>query len=117
MAKRTGPTNMHMRSLITELRKTKVPIWKDVAEKLAAPRRKRVAVNVGEINLYVKEGESVVVPGIVLSNGVLDKPVNIAAWRFSLAAVEKIHNAKGEALTIKELLKKNPKGSKIRIMV
>lgn len=117
MAKRTGPTNVYMRKLIGELKKTKSPAWKEVAKKLVATRRRRVVVNVGEINLYAKKGESVVVPGVVLANGRLDKAVTIAAWRFSSVAVEKIKKAKGKAVTIEELIKKNPKGSKIRIMV
>jgi len=117
MAKRTGPTNVHMRRLINELKKTKSPAWKEVAEKLSSARRRKVEVNVGEINLYAKEGEAVVVPGIVLANGTVDKAVTVAAWRFSEAAVEKIKKAKGHAITIEELMKKNPKGSKIRIMV
>ena len=117
MAKRTGPTDVHARRLIAELKKTKSPAWKEVAEKMSSARRRKVEVNVGEINLHAKEGEAVVVPGIVLANGKLDKSVTVAAWRFSKAAAEKIKKAKGHALGIEELLKKNPKGSKIRIMV
>jgi len=117
MTKRTGPTNVQMRKLIGELKKTKSPAWKQVADRLASARRKKVIVNIGEINLYAKDGESIVVPGIVIANGNLDKAVKIAAWRFSGAAAEKIKKANGEALTIEELVKKNPKGSKIKIMV
>ena len=117
MAKRTGTTNLHMQKLIGELKKSKSPAWKKVAERLSAARRQKAEVNVSEINLHAKDGESVVVPGIVLANGKLEKSVTVAAWRFSDSAVEKIRKAKGEAMPIEELLKKNPKGSKIKIMV
>jgi large subunit ribosomal protein L18e len=117
MAKPTGPTNVYKRRLINELNRTKSPAWKNVAKKLSAARRRKVVVNVGELNMYAKDGETIVVPGTVLSNGKLEKPLTIAAWRFSPAAAGKIRKAKGSALTIEELLKKNPKGSKMRIMV
>ncbi len=117
MVKLTGPTNVYMRKLIEDLKKTKSPAWKDVAKRLSAARRRKVEVNVGEINLYAKDGDIIVVPGVVLANGKIDKQLTVAAWRFSSAAVEKIKKAKGQPLTIEELMKKNPKGSKIRIMV
>jgi large subunit ribosomal protein L18e len=117
MAKPTGPTNVYKRGLITELKRSKSAAWKDVAKKLSASRRRKVTVNVGEIDVHAKGGETIVVPGTVLANGKMDKAVTIAAWKFSSAAVEKIKKARGSALTIEELLKKNPKGSKIRIMI
>jgi large subunit ribosomal protein L18e len=121
MAKRTGPTNVYMRKLVTELRKAakkeNAPIWEDVAEKLAKPSRQQAEVNLSGINRHAAKGETVVVPGVVLGDGKLDKPVNVAAWRFSFAAIEKITKAKGKAMTIMELVEKNPKGSKVRIMV
>lgn len=121
MAKKTGPTNVYLRQLIVELkkvsRKEKAAIWKDVAEKLAKPRRRKIEVNISEINRYAKAGETVVVPGVVMAAGELDKGVNVAAWRFTAVAKKKIEKAKGKTLTIEELVEKNPKGSKIKIMV
>lgn len=121
MAKKTGPTNIYLRKLIVALRKVgkkeKAPIWKKVADKLAKSRRQKVEVNLSDINRHAAKGETVVVPGVVLAEGKLDKTVNVAAWRFSYAAVEKITKAKGKAMTIRELLEKNPKGSKVKIMV
>jgi len=117
MVKRTGPTNIHMRTLINKLRKTKSPAWKDVAKRLGSARRRKTEVNVSSISKHAKKGEAVVVPGVVLASGEIDKAVTVAAWRFSPAAEKKIKNAKGSAVTIDELLEKNPKGSKIKIMV
>jgi len=106
-----------MRTLINKLQKTKSPAWKDVAKRLGGARRRKVEVNISSINRHAKPGETVVVPGIVLAGGEIDKAVTVAAWRFSSTAAEKIKKAKGNAITIDELLEKNPKGSKIRIMV
>ncbi|MEM5773009.1 MAG: 50S ribosomal protein L18e [Candidatus Aenigmatarchaeota archaeon] len=119
--KPTGPTNPYLKQLIEELKQKskelKAPIWKAVAEKLEKPRRKKVEVNVYEINRHAKENEIVIVPGVVLGNGEITKPVKVAAWRFSPKAEEKIKKAGGKTMKIEELLKENPKGSGVKILV
>jgi large subunit ribosomal protein L18e len=121
MTKRTGPTNTYLRELIVGLRKAakknQAAVWSDVAEKLENPRRQRVEVDIVNIERHGEKGETVVVPGSVLGNGELTKPLTIAAWRFSESAKEKIKKADGHAISISELLTKNPKGEKVRIMV
>lgn len=117
MARPTGPTNTYMRLLIGRLEKTKEPIWRDVAAKLRAPRRGKVTLNVADLERNACAGDTIVVPGTVLSNGELTKAVRVAAWRFSPAAAAKIKKAKGATMTIDELLAKNKSGSKVRIMV
>jgi len=121
MTKRTGPTNVYLKSLVENLSKksfeSKTPIWRDVAEKLNRPRRSRVEVNLFEIDKNTKEGETVLVPGVVLSNGELTKSVNIAAWKFSSSAQEKIKKSGGKMMGIDELEKENPKGSGVKILV
>lgn len=119
--KRTGPTNPYQKGLVEELRKKsfelKAPIWRDIAEKLSRSRRKKVAVNIFEIERNTEKNDFVVVPGVVLSVGELTKPVNIAAWRFSAAAEEKIKKAKGKMMTIEEIMKEKPKGTGVKILV
>jgi large subunit ribosomal protein L18e len=121
MAKRTGPTNVHLRQLIVGLEKVakanSATVWKDVAKALAKPRRQKVEVNLVDIDRYAEKGQTVVVPGTVLAKGDLTKEVTIAAWRFSPAAEEKIKKANGTILSIGELLEKNPNGKKVKIMV
>lgn len=120
MTKRTGPTNPYLRELIDFLRRKsgelKVRIWKVVAEKLEKPTRQRIEVNLNRIERYAKENETIVVPGVVLGTGFLTKKLTIAAWRFSQSAKKKIEKAGGKAISIKELVEKNPKGSNVRIM-
>lgn len=119
MAKITGPENPQLKKLIAELkelgRKQNALIWRLVADELSRPTRKRREVNVGSIDLVSEENDTVLVPGKVLSAGELTKKVTVAAWKFSGKAKEKI-SKKGKALTIHELMKANPKGSKVRIL-
>lgn len=120
MTKRTGPTNVHLHELIQSLKKAAIdsetPLWKRLAEDLEAPMRQRRIVNLYKISTYANDNEIVVVPGKVLATGDLSKKLSVAAWSFSAAAKEKIQKAKGEALSIGELLKRKPNVQNIRIM-
>jgi large subunit ribosomal protein L18e len=120
MVKRTGPTNPYLRSLISTLKEKslelKAPIWRAVAEKLEKPRRKKVEVNLLKIERNTNVNDVVVVPGVILANGELSKPVTIAAWKFSSSAQEKIKKSGGRILTIEKLIEENPKGSKVKII-
>jgi large subunit ribosomal protein L18e len=120
MPRRTGPTDPHLAALIRELketsRKSGTPIWQAIAKKLAWPRRRRVSVNLSRIDRHTVQGDTVVVPGTVLAAGGLSKPVNIAAWRFSASARQKIDQVGGRCLTIGELVEKNPRGSGVKII-
>ena len=114
------PTNPELIRAVKMLKKrskeTGERLWKYAAEKLMKPKRRRVEVNVSRINRYTKEGDMVVVPGSVLGAGNLDHKVIVAAWKFSEKAKEKIIQAGGEAITIEELMERNPKGSGVIIM-
>jgi len=113
-------TNPNLIKLIDDLLKAsamnKAPIWKDIAERLAKPKRLYAEVNVSKIQRYAKEGETIIVPGKVLGGGKITKPVTVAALSFSETARKKIIEAGGKCLTIKELLEMNPTGSGVRIM-
>ncbi|MCD4666256.1 50S ribosomal protein L18e [archaeon] len=119
MKRKTKHQTLELIKLIRELKKAstknKVNIWKRVASDLEKPTRIRRKVNIYKINKFTKEGEAAVIPGKVLSLGELAKPLTIAAYQFSDKAKEKI-NQKGKAISISELINKNPKGSKVRII-
>lgn len=91
-------------------------IWKALAEELDTSKRRRVAVNLSRINRHTEEGEVVAVPGKVLASGSLSKPVKIAAFSFSEGAIEKIKMAKGEYMSLNELLISGIEPKQIRIM-
>ncbi len=90
--------------------------WLDVAGILSSPKINRVNVNLNKINENAKEGETVVVPGKVLSQGEIDKKIKVVAFSFSEKAKEKILKAKGEVSTILEEIKKNPDAKGIKIL-
>jgi large subunit ribosomal protein L18e len=119
MAKKTGPTNPYLKELVEKLKKKSLelnaPIWKDVASKLGSSTRRRIEVNLSKIDRYANDGDTILVPGVVLASGKLSKKLNVAAWRFSPASINKIKE-KGKVLTIEDLLQENPRGSNVRIM-
>jgi len=112
--------NQQLELLITELKKTSIEqdakIWKRIASDLERPTKQRRAVNLSRIDRYAKANDTVVIPGKVLSMGNLNKKVTVAAYNFSKNAVDKIKDSGSNAITIKELVKKNPKGAKVRII-
>ena len=119
--KPTGPTNPILKELIEKIRsqgyKENIPFLIELAKKLETPRRRRPEVNLSKLNRVCKDNETIVVPGKVLSSGILKKPLTVAAASFSLKAIEKIEKSGGKAITIKELLRDNPKGKNVRVVI
>ena len=89
--------------------------WQHVAELLARPKRKTIEVNLNKINKLTKDNSTVVIPGKVLSDGEISKPLTIAAFSFSDAARQKLRNSK--LISIDELAKMNKKGEGIIIIL
>jgi len=116
---KTIQKNNQLMELLQLLKKTAIeqdaPVWKRVAVELEKPTRSKRIVNIYKLDKFVRDGETVVVPGKVLGTGELSKGMTVAAYSFSEDAVTKIA-AKGKAISITELIEKNPKGSKVRIM-
>lgn len=112
--------NDQVMGLISALKKLsiekKVALWKQIAVELEKPTRSRREVNLYKIDANAKDDEIVIVPGKVLSNGVIQKSVKVAALSFSEGARDKIVSAKGEVLSIQDLMKVNPEGKKVRIL-
>ncbi len=118
MVKLTGPTNYQLKELLVQLddKGRQNNFWKRIAEDLRRPTRERRTVNVYKIEKFAQDGETIVVPGKVLSVGDLTKKVNVAALTFSEEARKKIENAKGKTFTLQELLKTNPEGKQVRLL-
>lgn len=120
MARNKIKTNPNLIALINNLKKqaneNDAPIWKDIALRLEKPSRNWPVVNLDKINRYIKENETALIPGKVLSDGNLTKKINVAAWSFSEKSLEKIKKSGGKHMSIEELSKNNPKGENIRIL-
>ena len=112
-------TNPRLSSLIADLksaaRNSGGAVWGDVAERLQKPRRTHAEVNLGRIERYAQEDETVVVPGKVLGSGVLQKEVTVAAVDFSGTAETKIDQV-GEAVSLEQAIENNPEGSHVRVI-
>ena len=91
-------------------------LWASVAEELSRVRKNRREVNVYKINKYTDNGDVVVIPGKVLGDGMLEHKVVVAAFKFTTGAEKKIKDAGGESISILDLVKKNPKGSKVKLL-
>src|SRR3989338_3095258 len=102
MVKRTGPMNYQLQQLILELepKARESRLWFRVLEDVMKPTRSRRIVNLYKINKSAQEGETILVPGKVLSVGTIDKKIVVAAMNFSSQAQEKITEAKGRTLSI-----------------
>ena len=80
------------------------------------PERRRAEVSLTKLNRVCNENEIAVVPGKVL-DGNLEKKLTIAAFRFSEKALKDIEKAQSKAITIHDLIKHNPKGKDVRVIV
>ena len=112
-------TNPRLTDLIADLKSTSrdadADVWRDVADRLEKPRASHAEVNLGRIERYAREDETVVVPGKVLGSGRLRKSVTVAAVDFSSSAATKIDQV-GEHVPLEALLEDNPEGSDVRVI-
>jgi len=114
--RKTNPQLLRTIDMLYEAsRKNNAAIWRAVARKLEKPSKNWAEVNVGKIVKHLKEGEIALVPGKVLGMGDAGG-IEVAAWKFSKTAREKIEKAGGKCYSIRELVEKNPKGSNVRII-
>ena len=118
--RKTKTTNPELIELIRFLKKqskeNKAKIWHDIAEDLSRSRRKRVTVNISHLSRHTQKNENVVVPGKILGAGEIDHPITVTAFAFSGKGKSKIEAARGKCIKFPDLVKKNPKGSKVRII-
>ncbi len=121
MKKRKNKKNPVLSSLLVDIKKNATRhdsgFWRDVYERLQKPSRQMPVVNVGKIaSLQLQKDEVIVVPGKLLGNGNIDKPVTVYAYKASRQAIQKIEAAKGKYGTLRDLLRDNPQGKNVRII-
>ncbi len=115
--KTTNPQLINLIGLLKkESREKQAAIWLDVADHLAKPRSQRVAVNLSKLNRHTKKADVVVVPGKILGTGSINHAVTVASFDISDTAKAKLDAVKAKYITITELMEKNPKGSKVKII-
>ena len=90
--------------------------WLEIGKIISSSRRNLISVNLEKINKETKEGDTVIIPGKVLSQGLIDKKIKIVALGFSKMAREKLRESKSEILLLTEEINKNPKAEGIKII-
>ena len=113
-------TNPNIIVLIDELKRASrdndAAIWRDIARRLEKPISRWSEVNVGDLERTANPKDTIIIAGKLLGSGILTKPINVAAFNASEAAIKKVNDVGGKVMTIEELAADNPKGSGIRIM-
>ena len=95
---------------------TGAAVWDNVADFLSRSKHRRLSVNISRLNRFTKSNDKVIVPGKILASGILNHPVQVAAFNFSQGAKEKILKAKGKCYSIKEFIEKHPNGRGVKII-
>jgi len=108
-------TNTELAETISLAAKAAKP-WMEVAKILSGPTRKYSSLNLSDIEKQTEIGDTVVVPGKVLSKGELTKKVRICSISISQSAREKLKKTKSESVTILEEIQKNPKAQGVKIL-
>lgn len=100
---------LETRKLVANLektsRKTGKNIWKDLAERIEKPKRNNTVINVEKLDNLGKKfkGKTLIVPGKILSEGIMNNKVKIVALDASTKAIEKI-NENGEFVYLKDFV-------------
>ena len=111
-----NPMKIRLYKILKEAGK-KSNFWKRIAEEALRPRRRKRVVNISKINRLTKPKDKVIVPGKVLGDGEINHSITLSAFEISRKAIEKILSANGKILTIEEMIKKNPMGKGVKIIV
>jgi len=90
--------------------------WLKIAGILSGPRRSRISLNLTEIEKNSKKGDTVIIPGKVLSQGEISKKIKIVALSFSEKAREKLMKSKSDPKSILEEIKKNPDAKGVKVL-
>ena len=109
-------TNPILIDTIRAAKKTNNEFWIKIASILSGPRRMHKSINLEEIDKNTKEGDSIVIPGKVLSEGEISKKIAIIAFNFSENAKDKILKTKSRCLNILDEVKKNPQANGLKII-
>ncbi|MGC8652043.1 MAG: 50S ribosomal protein L18e [Candidatus Micrarchaeia archaeon] len=80
-------------------------IWSGAYKRIAVPSRCRASVNLYKLDKYTKEGDTVIVPGKVLSVGRMSHSISIAALEYSAQALAKLRASNCSIMSIGDIVK------------
>jgi large subunit ribosomal protein L18e len=90
--------------------------WLEVASILSGPKKRHVILNLEDIEKKITNEKKIVIPGKILSQGEINKKIELIALKFSKKAEEKLNNQKIKFYSILEEIKKNPDAKDIKIL-
>ncbi|MEM4271708.1 MAG: hypothetical protein QXD13_01310 [Candidatus Pacearchaeota archaeon] len=94
----------------------KNPNWMKYAKILSVANRKQANVNLGEIDAKASMGDTILIPGKVLSEGEITKKIRICSFGISKMAREKLKNSKSDWDSILNEIKKNVRAEGLKII-
>ena len=94
----------------------KSPAWLPIIRIIANSTKKHAQVNLMDIDAKTTAGDTVVVPGKVLSLGDLTKKVRICSLSISESALDKLKQTKSEYVSILQEIKINPKAQGLKLI-
>jgi large subunit ribosomal protein L18e len=95
---------------------TNNPKWLLIAKILSGPTTAQSKINLNQIDKESKTGDTIIIPGKVLSKGDLTKKVKICALSISKEANEKLKDTKSEYTTLLNEINKNKKAEGINLI-
>ena len=114
----TNQVVIHMaKELMVASRKNKAPIWSRLAEIALKPTRARKVLNLGQLDKFVKDNDVVVVPGKVLGTGNISHKITLCSFSISSSGAKKIIQSGGKIIDVSQLIKNNPTGKGVKIIV
>lgn len=96
---------------------SKNPAWLKIAKILSGPRRSQASINLSEIDSQSSIGDTVIIPGKILSKGEITKKIKLCALSISTQAKEKLKSTKSEFIPLVEEIRKNKKAEGIKILI
>jgi large subunit ribosomal protein L18e len=113
-------TSVYLIDVINDLlersRENQSIFWRDIASRLNSSRNHYANVNLGKLDRFVSEGDTVVIPGNLLSSGILHKKIKISALKISEKARQKLAASGSEFIELRDLANENPKGTDLKII-
>ncbi|MEK6926996.1 MAG: 50S ribosomal protein L18e [Nanoarchaeota archaeon] len=112
IVRKTNPSFLNMLQLARKQKN-----WVQYSHMLSGPTRSQVSINLSSISEQTKAGDTVIIPGKVLSSGNLTHKVRICALGISASAKAKLKESKSEYVSIAEEIKVNPKAEGLKVIV
>ena len=94
----------------------KTPAWNKYVKILSQPTKKYSSINLREIDQQTSMGDSVMIPGRVLSDGEITKKIRICSFGISKEALERLGKTRSEWVSILDEIKKNPKAEGVKLI-